>query len=200
MLTQRSRVFCSWMRKLDRGLGGEGTSCTLITGLPGPGGPVGGCSAVHRVTAPAYHQHGGHPNPSNIRKTLRSPCPSQQATAMLRSRRICFLEWRPEASGPVEKVSIWAWVRSTAQCPQGASQHSCRCHCLPPGALNLDHPSPGCVGMLATHCQEGEDSELTARRRGNQAGVCAREVKTPTESGWKSASPCGPPRSVRSAL
>lgn len=49
------------------------------------------------------------PNPTYreaIEKPSRASCPSKQVTTILRSQRICFPEWGPEANGKVEKVSI----------------------------------------------------------------------------------------------
>lgn len=71
------------------------------------------------ATAPACILHGAHPNPNNIKKTSRDPSPSQRATAMLRSLRICFLAGRPEAGGTREKVSIWAYARSSVHVTMG---------------------------------------------------------------------------------
>lgn len=114
---------------------------------------------------------------------------------MLKSQRICFLEWGPEASGPMKSYHLGL---REGHCPHAhsmAASASAGCHCLPPRALSPEHPSPGYVQLVAksggcfcpTPRRSRTENSLPDTLEVGPVNVCASEAGAPWESSWSSS-------------
>lgn len=72
---------------------------------------------VHGETVPACHQHRAHPQTQYHWKDIKGPLAFTANNSHAQGLEDLLPGGRPEASGPMKKVSIWAGARSTAHVP-----------------------------------------------------------------------------------